>query len=475
MTEKKDVSTEATAKVEETTDVSADASAEATAKEVTTTEVKDSTAPAAEEKANTDSDPIAVESEDQETKTESTESTDAEPAKEEESEKVEAKTAEEDSDKSKKDDTPQKSSDKTTAKDTKDEKPVPDTNGQPVDLKNFDWAEVDSQIDEYSPEEREKMESLYVDTLSSLSDQEVLDGTIVSISKREVVINVGYKSEAIISISEFRYNPDLKVGDSVEVYVEILEDRLGQLILSHKKARILRAWERVNAALGTDEVIRGFVKCRTKGGLIVDVLGLEAFLPGSQIDVKPVRDYDMYVGKKMDFRVVKINKEFKNVVVSHKALIESELKEQRKEIISKLEKGQVLVGVVKNITSYGVFMDLGGVDGLVHITDLSWGRIAHPEEIVKLDEKLNVVILDFDEGKTRIQLGLKQLTDHPWESMDKKLEPGVRLKGKVVVVADYGAFVEVALGVEGLIHVSEMSWSQHLRSAQDFLKVGDEV
>ena len=472
MTEKKDVSTEATAKVEETTDVSADASAEATAKEVTTTEVKDSTAPAAEEKANTDSDPIAVESEDQETKTESTESTDAEPAKEEESEKVEAKTAEEDSDKSKKDDTPQKSSDKTTAK---DEKPAPDTNGQPVDLKNFDWSEVDSQIDEYSPEEREKMESLYVDTLSSLSDQEVLDGTIVSISKREVVINVGYKSEAIISISEFRYNPDLKVGDSVEVYVEILEDRLGQLILSHKKARILRAWERVNAALGTDEVIRGFVKCRTKGGLIVDVLGLEAFLPGSQIDVKPVRDYDMYVGKKMDFRVVKINKEFKNVVVSHKALIESELKEQRKEIISKLEKGQVLVGVVKNITSYGVFMDLGGVDGLVHITDLSWGRIAHPEEIVKLDEKLNVVILDFDEGKTRIQLGLKQLTDHPWESMDKKLEPGVRLKGKVVVVADYGAFVEVAPGVEGLIHVSEMSWSQHLRSAQDFLKVGDEV
>lgn len=344
-----------------------------------------------------------------------------------------------------------------------------------IDLDNFDWTQVDARIDDYSPEERKKLEKQYIDTLSSIGEHELVIGRVVSLNKREVVVNIGYKSEAIISISEFRYNPELKVDDEIDVYVEIQEDKNGQLILSHQKARALKAWEHVNKALGTDEVIQGYVKCRTKGGLIVDVLGLEAFLPGSQIDVKPVRDYDMYVGKAMDFRVVKINNEFKNVVVSHKALIESELKEQRKEIISKLEKGQVLEGSVKNITSYGVFMDLGGVDGLVHITDLSWGRISHPEEIVSLDQKLNVVILDFDENKTRIQLGLKQLSDHPWDSLEKKLEAGAKIKGKVVVVADYGAFLEVSPGIEGLIHVSEMSWSQHLRSAQDFLKVGDEV
>ena len=344
-----------------------------------------------------------------------------------------------------------------------------------IDLKNFDWSQVDASIDDYSPEERKKLEKQYIDTLSSIGEHELVIGRVVSVNKREIVVNIGYKSEGIISISEFRYNPELKVDDKIDVYVEIQEDKNGQLILSHQKARVLKAWEHVNNALGTDEVIQGYVKCRTKGGLIVDVLGLEAFLPGSQIDVKPVRDYDMYVGKTMDFRVVKINNEFKNVVVSHKALIESELKEQRKEIISKLEKGQVLEGSVKNITSYGVFMDLGGVDGLVHITDLSWGRISHPEEIVSLDQKLNVVILDFDENKTRIQLGLKQLSDHPWDSLEKKLETGSKVKGKVVVVADYGAFLEVSPGIEGLIHVSEMSWSQHLRSAQDFLKVGDEV
>jgi len=440
MTDKKDTSTEATAKVEETT-------------------------------TTTDSG-----SKDQETKSEATEAKAADTAEEVvEQEKVEEKKAES-ADTATESSTEQKeeAAKETTAK-AAEKKEALETNEAPVDLKDFDWSAIDTTVDDYTAEERKKLEAVYEATLSSISDQEVLDGTIVSISKREVVVNIGYKSEGVITISEFRYNPDLAVGDSVEVYVDIQEDRLGQLILSHKKARILRAWEQVNAALGTDEVIQGFVKCRTKGGLIVDVLGLEAFLPGSQIDVKPVRDYDMYVGKKMEFRVVKINKEFKNVVVSHKALIESELKEQRKEIISKLEKGQVLEGVVKNITSYGVFMDLGGVDGLVHITDLSWSRISHPEEIVKLDEKLNVVILDFDEGKTRIQLGLKQLSEHPWESLDQKLEPGVQVTGRVVVVADYGAFVEVAPGVEGLIHVSEMSWSQHLRSAQDFLKVGDEV
>ena len=301
------------------------------------------------------------------------------------------------------------------------------------------------------------------------------EGTVVAISKREVVINIGYKSDGVVSANEFRYNPDLKVGDKVEVFVESLEDKNGQLLLSHKKARNLKSWDRVNKALEESEIVKGFVKCRTKGGMIVDVFGIEAFLPGSQIDVKPIRDYDVFVGKTMEFKVVKINNEYKNVVVSHKALIEAELEQQKAEIISKLEKGQVLEGVVKNITSYGVFIDLGGVDGLIHITDLSWGRITHPEEIVQLDQKINVVILDFDDDKKRIALGLKQLTPHPWDALDPNLKVGDKVKGKVVVMADYGAFVEIAPGIEGLIHVSEMSWSQHLRSAQEFLKVGDEV
>src|SRR5690554_6757665 len=316
---------------------------------------------------------------------------------------------------------------------------------------------------------------MYDETLSTISEKEVIDGTVIAMNKREVVINIGFKSDGIVSRNEFRYNPELKVGDQVEVYVESQEDKKGQLVLSHKKARALRSWDRVNEALEKDEVIKGYIKCRTKGGMIVDVFGIEAFLPGSQIDVKPIRDYDVFVGKTMEFKVVKINPEFKNVVVSHKALIEAELEQQKKEIISKLEKGQVLEGTVKNITSYGVFIDLGGVDGLIHITDLSWGRINHPEEVVDLDQKLNVVILDFDDDKKRIALGLKQLSDHPWEKIQEDLEVGKKVKGKVVVMADYGAFVEIAPGVEGLIHVSEMSWSQHLRSAQDFLKVGDEV
>ncbi len=304
---------------------------------------------------------------------------------------------------------------------------------------------------------------------------EVIDGNVIAINKREVVVNIGYKSDAIIPVSEFRYNPELAVGDVVEVYVENLEDKSGKLVLSHKKARASRSWERVNQALEAKEVVKGFIKCRTKGGMIVDVFGIEAFLPGSQIDVKPIRDYDVFVGKTMEFQIVKINQEYRNVVVSHKALIEAELEAQKQEIISKLEKGQVLEGTVKNITPYGVFIDLGGVDGLVHITDLSWGRVSDPHEIVELDQKLNVVILDFDEEKKRIALGLKQLTPHPWDALDPDLKVGDKVKGKVVVMADYGAFVEVAPGVEGLIHVSEMSWSQHLRSAQDFLKVGDEV
>jgi small subunit ribosomal protein S1 len=304
---------------------------------------------------------------------------------------------------------------------------------------------------------------------------EVVQGTVIQMTPREVVINIGYKSEGVVSLNEFRYNPNLKVGDTVEVYVESQEDKKGQLLLSHKKARAINSWDRVNASLENDEIINGYIKCRTKGGMIVDVFGIEAFLPGSQIDVKPIRDYDVYVGKTMEFKVVKINQEFKNVVVSHKALIEAELEQQKKEIIAKLEKGQVLEGTVKNITSYGVFIDLGGVDGLIHITDLSWGRVNHPEEIVQLDQKLNVVILDFDDDKKRIALGLKQLTPHPWDSVDPDLKVGDKVKGKVVVMADYGAFVEIAPGVEGLIHVSEMSWSQHLRSAQEFLKVGDEV
>ncbi|MCQ2975271.1 MAG: 30S ribosomal protein S1 [Bacteroidales bacterium] len=341
---------------------------------------------------------------------------------------------------------------------------------------DFDWDSVSNKKGtNYAPEKRKTLEAEYDKTFSSITENQVVDGTVIAITSREVVINIGYKSEGIVSLNEFRYNPDIKVGEKVEVYVENQEDKNGQLVLSHKKARALRSWDRVNEALEKDEVIKGYIKCRTKGGMIVDVFGIEAFLPGSQIDVKPIRDYDIYVGKTMEFKVVKINHEFKNVVVSHKALIEAELEQQKKDIISKLEKGQILEGTVKNITSYGVFIDLGGVDGLIHITDLSWGRVSHPEEIVHLDQKLNVVILDFDDDKKRIALGLKQLTSHPWDSLDSELKVGDKVKGKVVVMADYGAFVEIAPGVEGLIHVSEMSWSQHLRSAQEFLKVGEEV
>ena len=341
-------------------------------------------------------------------------------------------------------------------------------------IEEFDW-DAYAKGDVYSQESKEKLTESYDNTLSKINDKEVVTGTVTSMNKREVVVNIGYKSDGVVSMNEFRYNPDLKIGDEVEVYIESQEDKKGQLILSHKKARASRSWDRVNAALENNEVIKGYIKCRTKGGMIVDVFGIEAFLPGSQIDVKPIRDYDIFVDKTMEFKVVKINPEFKNVVVSHKALIEEELEQQKKEIISKLEKGQVLEGVVKNVTSYGVFVDLGGVDGLIHITDLSWGRIQHPDEVVKLDDKINVVILDFDDDKKRIALGLKQLTPHPWDAMDDSLKVGDIVKGKVVVIADYGAFVEVAPGVEGLIHVSEMSWTQHLHSAQDFMKVGDDV
>ena len=339
----------------------------------------------------------------------------------------------------------------------------------------FDWEALTKKQDIYSSTERAKLENIYSSSLSSIVEHEVIDGTIVGISNREVVINIGYKSDGIIPFNEFRYNPDIKVGDKVDIYVENQEDTNGQMILSHKKARTLKSWDRINEAHDNEEVINGYVKCRTKGGLIVDVFGIEAFLPGSQIDVKPIRDYDIYVDKTMEFKVVKINHEYKNVVVSHKALIEDELEQQRAEIIAKLEKGQVLEGIAKNITTYGVFIDLGGVDGLIHITDLSWGRIKHPEEVVELDQKLKVVILDFDENKKRIALGLKQLTPHPWDSLSTDLKIGDNVKGKVVVLADYGAFIEIAPGVEGLTHVSEMSWSQHLRTAQDFLSVGDEV
>ncbi|MES2837941.1 MAG: 30S ribosomal protein S1 [Bacteroidota bacterium] len=342
-------------------------------------------------------------------------------------------------------------------------------------VENFDWNAIGKRQELYSADERSKMEALYDNTLKSITEHQVIDGTVVGKTSKELVINIGFKSDGVVPLSEVRYNPDIKLGDTLEVYVESQEDKGGQLLLSHKKARALRSWDRVNEALETQEVIKGYVKCRTKGGLIADVFGIEAFLPGSQIDVKPIRDYDMYVGKTMEFKVVKINKEFKNVVVSHKALIEAELEQQKKDIIGKLEKGQVLEGIVKNITSYGVFIDLGGVDGLIHITDLSWGRINHPEEIVQLDQKINVVILDFDDSKKRIALGLKQLTPHPWDALDANIKVGDKVKGKVVVLADYGAFVEIATGVEGLIHVSEMSWSQHLRTAHDFLKVGDEV
>ncbi len=345
---------------------------------------------------------------------------------------------------------------------------------QAVPNQDFDWDAYEKG-EVYSDVSRDDLVKTYDQSLNKINDREVVMGRVTSLNKREVVVNIGYKSDGIVSMNEFRYNPELKVGDEVEVYIESQEDKKGQLILSHKKARASRSWERVNAALENDEIIKGYVKCRTKGGMIVDVFGIEAFLPGSQIDVKPIRDYDVFVDKTMEFKVVKINQEFKNVVVSHKALIEAELEQQKKDIIAKLEKGQVLEGVVKNITSYGVFIDLGGVDGLIHITDLSWGRVSHPEEVVKLDEKINVVILDFDDEKKRIALGLKQLTPHPWDALDANLKVGDKVKGKVVVMADYGAFIEIAPGVEGLIHVSEMSWTQHLRSAQDFMKVGDEV
>ncbi len=341
-------------------------------------------------------------------------------------------------------------------------------------LESFDWNAYENDLGLYQ-ESKEAIADKYDQTLSKVQVGEVVDGTVIGLSKREVVVNIGYKSEGILAVSEFRYDPDLKIGDTVEVYVESAENKNGQLVLSHKKARQLRSWDRVNEALEKDEIIKGYIKCRTKGGMIVDVFGIEAFLPGSQIDVKPIRDYDIYVDKTMEFKVVKINQEFRNVVVSHKALIEAELEAQKKEIMSKLEKGQILEGTVKNITSYGVFIDLGGVDGLIHITDLSWGRVNHPEEIVQLDQKLNVVILDFDDAKKRIALGLKQLSAHPWDALDTNYKVGDKVKGRVVVMADYGAFIEIAPGVEGLIHVSEMSWSQHLRSAQDFMKVGDEV
>ena len=340
-------------------------------------------------------------------------------------------------------------------------------------LAEFNWNEFENG----SPVEVSKitLEKAYDETLNKVSEHQVVEGKIISIDKKEIIINIGYKSDGVIPASEFRYDPDLKVGDTVEVYIESQEDKKGQLILSHKKARLSKSWDKINEALENDEIIQGYIKCRTKGGMIVDVFGIEAFLPGSQIDVHPIRDYDVFVGKTMEFKVVKINQEFRNVVVSHKALIEEELEAQKKEIISKLEKGQILEGTVKNITSYGVFVDLGGVDGLIHITDLSWGRVADPHEVVALDQKINVVILDFDDEKKRIALGLKQLTPHPWDALDINLNVGDHVKGKVVVIAGYGAFVEIAPGVEGLIHVSEMSWSQHLRSAQDFMQVGDDV
>ena len=340
-------------------------------------------------------------------------------------------------------------------------------------LEDFNWDEFENG--KVASESKDELEKAYNETLNNVSEHQVVEGKVISIDKKEVVVNIGYKSDGIIPASEFRYNPNLQVGDTVEVYVENQEDRKGQLLLSHKKARISKSWERINAALENDEVIQGYVKCRTKGGMIVDIFGIEAFLPGSQIDVHPIRDYDVFVGKTMEFKVVKINQEYRNVVVSHKALIEAELEAQKKEIISKLEKGQILEGTVKNITSYGVFVDLGGVDGLIHITDLSWGRVSDPHEVVSLEEKIKVVILDFDDEKKRIALGMKQLYPHPWDALSADLKVGDHVKGKVVVMADYGAFVEIAPGVEGLIHVSEMSWSQHLRSAQEFMHVGDEV
>ncbi len=412
--------------------------------------------PEAEKKEEAPEEPAAEEP--KEEKTEAPEAEVKDPAKEEKAQTEDKSVEEKPSEEAGEKDT------ETPVEEKKEEKPA-----------EFDWGALGKKQDQYSPEERERLEDIYGQTLSSIAEHEVIEGTIVAMNNREVVVNIGYKSDGVIPLNELRYKEDLKTGDKIDVYVESQEDTGGQLILSHKKARILKSWERVNEAYDKDEVINGFVKSRTKGGLIVDIFGIESFLPGSQIDVKPIRDYDVFVGKSMEFKVVKINHEYKNVVVSHKALIEAELEQQKAEIMAKLEKGQVLEGNVKNITSYGVFVDLGGVDGLIHITDLSWGRINHPEEIVQLDEKIKVVILDFDDAKKRIALGLKQLTPHPWDSLDEKLQVGDKVKGKVVVIADYGAFVEIAPGVEGLIHVSEMSWSQHLRTAQDFLKVGDEV
>ena len=360
------------------------------------------------------------------------------------------------------------------AAETTEETPAEHQEAVPVS-EEFDWDEFETGLKKFSKEKKAEITSLYEKTIGKIEEQEVVLGKIVAKTDREVIVDIGGKSEGIISLNEFRYNPGLKVGDEVEVMIDRREDKNGQLVLSHRKARAVKAWDRVNEAYDNDEIVQGFIKCKTRGGMIVDIFGIEAFLPGSQIDVRPIKDYDIYVEKTMDFKIVKINHEFKNVVVSHKALIEADLEEQKREIISKLEKGQVLEGVVKNITSYGVFIDLGGIDGLIHITDLSWSRINHPSEVVEMDQKLNVVILDFDEAKTRIQLGLKQLTPHPWDSLDANLKPGDKVKGKVVVLADYGAFIEVIPGVEGLIHVSEMSWSNHLRSAQDFVKIGDEV
>ena len=356
----------------------------------------------------------------------------------------------------------------------KEEKHAEEVPAKKVKNEDFNWDAFENDLDVYG-DDKSKIEEKYDESLSNIQVGEVVEGTVVSVGKREVVVNIGYKSEGLIPISEFRYNPELAPGEKVEVYVESAEDKKGQLLLSHKNARQLKSWDRVNQALDNDEIIKGYIKCRTKGGMIVDVFGIEAFLPGSQIDVKPIRDYDVYVDKTMEFKVVKINQEFRNVVVSHKALIEEELEQQKKEIMSRLEKGQILEGIVKNITSYGVFIDLGGVDGLIHITDLSWGRVNHPEEVVQLDQKLNVVILDFDDTKKRIALGLKQLSPHPWEALDQNLKVGDKVKGKVVMMYDYGAFIEIAPGVEGLIHVSEMSWNQHLRSAQEFMKIGDEI
>ena len=349
------------------------------------------------------------------------------------------------------------------------------TKEQQEQLDNFNWTKYEQGIDQVDQDKLNEFERLVKDNFVDTQADELVIGTVTHLTDREAIIDINAKSEGVISLNEFRYNPNLKVGDKVEVLVDIREDKTGQLVLSHKKARTIKAWDRVNAAFESGEIVNGFVKCRTKGGMIVDVFGIEAFLPGSQIDVKPIRDYDQFVNKTMEFKVVKINHEFKNVVVSHKALIEADIEEQKREIIGQLEKGQVLEGIVKNITSYGVFVDLGGVDGLIHITDLSWSRINHPTEVLELDQKINVVILDFDDNKSRIQLGLKQLQKHPWEALSDELKVGDKVKGKVVVIADYGAFVEVAEGVEGLIHVSEMSWSTHLRSAQDFVNIGDEV